>query len=127
MQKSGNIPLGIYNKSIFFIYSEWGEEVIKELIDNYELEEEEIDEIIDYRKLGDFEGLTFTLNNGVDVIWISSEVQEQPKLINIAAHEATHAMFRIMDSIGIKRDDNNEEAFAYLNGYITQEIFRILQ
>ena len=126
MKKSGNIPIDIYRKSIFFIYSEW-DDVIEELLDNFELSEEEIQEITDYpNKLGNFEGLTFTLNNGADIIWISSKIQDHSELINIAAHEATHAMFRIMDKVDMKRDDNNEEAFAYLNGWIVQQIIQVL-
>ena len=126
MKKSGNIPIDIYRKSIFFIYSEW-DDVIEELLDNFELSEDEIHEITDYpNKLGNFEGLTFTLNNGADIIWISSEIQDRSELTNIVAHEATHAMFRIMDNIGMKRDDNNEEAFAYLNGWIVQQIIQVL-
>lgn len=47
--------------------------------------------------------------------------------INTIAHEIYHAVYKILNYSGLDVHETSEEAFSYLTGYITEEIFKALK
>ena len=54
-------------------------------------------------------------------IWMCFSVQSLCH--SVVAHEAVHAAWRILALAGVKFDEDNHEAFAYLVGYITNLVW----
>lgn len=46
-----------------------------------------------------------------------------PNNIDNVVHELSHATFQILDDVGIKVDADNNEAYAYLIGYLASEVY----
>ncbi len=71
------------------------------------------------------------LNNVGDARTVMFETGQTCMVLNkktpgTIAHEVFHAVEFLMDRIGIKLDPNSDEAYAYLTGYITDEIYKII-
>lgn len=45
---------------------------------------------------------------------------------SIVAHEVSHAVFKIMNRVGMKYSEESEESFTYLTGFIIKKIYRHL-
>lgn len=52
-----------------------------------------------------------------------ADLPTKPRQYAIMQHEIFHAAFFLMDKIGIPLNKTNDEAYAYLIGYLTQEIY----
>lgn len=44
-------------------------------------------------------------------------------VINVCAHEANHATFRMLDYCGIQQNDSTTEVFAFVQGWITKCVY----
>ncbi len=61
-------------------------------------------------------------------IWIGSKKQRRErKLIEAVTHEVFHATYLMLDYAGVKMCEHTEEAFAYLNGYLNNQVFTIMR
>lgn len=47
--------------------------------------------------------------------------------ISVVCHEAAHMTFYIMDFVGVPIDDENQEAFCYLQEYLVKKIVKRLK
>jgi len=70
------------------------------------------------------EGLTlsYPLNPGIYCVIFKKRTLNP----GVVAHEAYHLTAKIMQTCDIKYDIDNIEPFAYLNGYLVQELHKII-
>lgn len=71
--------------------------------------------------LGDYEGVVF--DNKSD-IYVVLRKNTTPSII---AHEVIHIVNLIFNSVGIKLDPNNDEAYAYTVGWIIKKIHKVVK
>ena len=64
----------------------------------------------------------FNREKGSRFLWMP-KVPEKPQEYATLGHEIFHAAFGIMDEIGASPSEDSEEAYAYLIGYLTKEIY----
>ena len=55
-----------------------------------------------------------------------SDTEDYHEFISVLSHEILHAVFNIAKYVGLKYSDKSEEAYTYLKGYITREIYKQL-
>lgn len=67
----------------------------------------------------------YTHNDPLKVIYMS-ETEDYHEFISVLSHEILHAVFNIAKYVGLKYSDKSEEAYTYLTGYITREIYKQL-
>ena len=70
-----------------------------------------------------FEASTYWNNKTRTLILYFPELSKTPHDINNMVHELSHATFIILDNVGIDIDVSNNEAFAYLQGYLAEQIY----
>ncbi len=63
-------------------------------------------------------GKTVLLSHGDVVMWVYSSYD-----VRAIANEIFHAVYLVMDKVGIILTDGSDEAFAYLAGYISEKVF----
>lgn len=56
----------------------------------------------------------------VVILLNTEQINEGTDYINVCAHEASHAAFRILDYCGIKLTNDTTEVFAFMEGWITE-------
>jgi hypothetical protein len=49
---------------------------------------------------------------------------KSPDFKNTLAHEMFHLVFKILDRAGMKLTNESQEAFAYLQGYLVEQIYK---
>jgi hypothetical protein len=76
------------------------------------------DEKLDIEKLEFHEGTTVMFSTGQTVMNINNIDYRT------ISHEIFHAVVMLMNRVDINLTDDSEEAFAYLIGYLTEEIFK---
>lgn len=69
-----------------------------------------------------FEASTYWNNKTRTLILFFSEFPKKPHDIDNMVHELAHATFIILYNVGIDIDVSNNEAFAYLQGYLAEQI-----
>lgn len=120
MKKKGKsfiIPLVIYPFNILVSINETDDE-IRNHFKKYNIEE---GNFFEYQKITT--ARTLQLETGQTIIrfytWESCTMAT-------VAHEIFHAVTLILDRIGLIFDiDKNDEAYAYLIGYVTQEFYNV--
>ncbi len=70
-------------------------------------------------------GRTVILSAGNIILWMPS-IPKTNKEKGTLAHEIFHAACQIMTKIGVSPCSDNEEAYAYLIGYITSKVEELL-
>lgn len=68
-------------------------------------------------------GFTWTLKGYFPHIWLPS-LDLTPEMISTIAHELIHACWFILDSVGIKIQEDNHEALTYLQGYFMSRLLK---
>ena len=123
-KKAFSIPLDIYPYTIFVCFLDLTL-LRKELLNcKYDPPTNEIiDELFKDFKDGTFAGRVKHLKNGNCVVYFPHNFKHQEFMLNTITHEVFHCTQMILDQIGLKLNFKNDEAFAYLNGYINQKIF----
>ncbi len=107
-----NILVFIGNSNDFLIYIR---DIIKEnsLYDKIE------------NSIDNYDGLSIEVYSGLYILYM----KEKPKKSyhkSILAHEIFHITSYIMSRIDLKLSNDNEEVYAYLNGFITREFYKKL-
>lgn len=77
----------------------------------------------------DWDGLNTTVytQDNHNFMMVTQPIEEiTPFTIGTIAHEAVHIANWRMSRIGFKYDYENDEPFAYLVGFITEEIYKIV-
>lgn len=59
--------------------------------------------------------------NQIALVW-SSDITH-----GVIAHEVSHAVFHILDERGLSHTSESDEAYAYLVGWITNLVYRVLK
>lgn len=67
-------------------------------------------------------GMTMTLDSGTIFVYIRKGKERD---ISVVAHELYHAVNRLLYRVGVRRDED-DEACAYLLGWLMQEYFKQL-
>lgn len=61
------------------------------------------------------------------IIIVNKIEEDKADCINTISHESFHATMDIMNSCHVKYGDDSCEAFAYLQGYITECVYRTIE
>ena len=70
-------------------------------------------------------GYTFGLEEGI-LLWLKHKPPFPAYHMGCLAHEIFHCAEFILSKVGIKLSNKSDEAYAYLIGYITENIFNHL-
>lgn len=117
------LPLVAYPFEILVSMDEEDEIVRKRLI-KYGDDEEEIKYALEMQGVGRF---CLLEKNTHCIIGIKS-LPNKYKLMGVIAHEVFHCVTILLDHIGMKMIlETSDEAYAYLTGYICEEIYRKLK
>lgn len=115
------IRLNIYPFDIMVSINESNRKLKQTLIESGINITNEINKILIQKKSND--GLYIMFDSNQSLIRLKNWPQS-PKDFNTICHEALHATTFILDKVGIPFDLNkNDEAYAYLLGYITEQIY----
>lgn len=68
---------------------------------------------------------TTTQKNGVDHFWI--QFKALPTSLDTISHEIVHLVNAVCKSRGIKLDPDNDEAQAYLTGWVTSVVTKLFK
>lgn len=71
-----------------------------------------------------FKGIVFTRKGNYYLILNMQRLTHPNTTI---PHECAHLTFDILESAGIKLNRKSEEAYTYLLGYLTEEVFKIYE
>lgn len=77
------------------------------------------DELMGYVFDDEHEGITASKDDGKRLVVHIGD----PKNHRTIAHETYHAVMKLMEWAGMYPSPANEEAFAYLVGYLTEEVY----
>ena len=117
------INIGIYNTDIMVHFGSY-DYLKEELISRFGLEDT-LSILGGMNINSNILGRTVLLSTGNIILWIPN-VPKTNKDKGTLAHEIYHADCEIMNKIDVPPCSENEEAYAYLIGYITSKIEEIL-
>ena len=72
-------------------------------------------------------GKTTQLQTGHIVIRVRKEKTEIGFDLSVLVHEISHAVFLVMDRLGVTHTDSSDEVYAYYQAFIHGEIMKIVQ
>lgn len=72
----------------------------------------------------DYEAVTYWNENERTPVIFLPKLSTQPKTLNVIVHELSHVCFYILNNVDIQVTAHNDEAFAYLLGWLTEEVFK---
>lgn len=120
MKKFGVISYVIYPFDVAVFIGHENDEVIKILNEMVELDEEETEAI---KNVGD--GRTAMLERGQTILILKKLRKNNAEDMRHLSHEVFHAVEFLMSKIGITLSRDSDEAYAYLIGYLTEEILKL--
>lgn len=86
--------------------------------------DEEYEEICDFFSGEHSDGFNVSnRDNGCQIIWLEENPKKNSYWLSILVHETLHATIGILRSKKIELDENSEEAFTYLQGFIFKSIY----
>lgn len=91
-------------------------------LSNKNIDEEEFNFVKESIEDEEVKGRTYHFKCKALCIYLK-EFPGTPPWKNLLAHEIFHATRYLMEDKQMPLDDNNEEAYAYLTGYITEQIY----
>ncbi len=113
------IPLDVWDSQCHVLL--WPDDLAAEL-DKLDIEEEGKEFLMEQ----DYEGIT-TLNDRNEPVIVIRAVVERTELLGLLAHESFHAASMLLEVCGVKLSKKgNNEAHAYLIGYIVREVVKCL-
>ncbi len=116
--KVKEVTIPIYSSIVTFIYSNSYEAIVE-----YAKTDNRSKEDIDYLSNKDYEGLHMPLSNGCYYLIIKKN-KDKYEEIDTITHEVSHLTTDILHDAGVKINRKNDEAHAYLTGYLNKEFFR---
>lgn len=121
MSRAFVIDIPLYNRDLLVVFGDT-EYLAKQVSEACDIPLHEVYPIID-----DIDGRSdgryyFNVEQGSRFVWMP-RVPKNPQEYATLAHEIFHAVFGIMDEIGVSPSEDSEEAYAYLIGYLTKEIY----
>lgn len=114
------IEIECWSASIYFSFNETTEEYKEHFIDDVK------EQIVD---LGNcVAGNCFRLSSCPSVMYIRMpKVPNSIKDLGTLQHEIFHAVTHILMAKGVKYKKDNHEAFSYMYGYVTEQIYLVLE
>lgn len=109
--------LGVYPFDLMVSFGESDKKLLKRL-EKYGIKEEEFEGSNGKEYTGNYR----MFENGQSLIRMP-KIPKTPFEHGVLSHEILHCVFAVMESVGIEYHPKSEEAFTYLQGYITQKIF----
>lgn len=117
------IPLHVYPFQVMFSFGE-DDEVLAKTLEDYGVVDP--DELWKYKK-PTVQGRTITFI-GNQTLLRMRRLPKHPRDKGYLAHEIFHVVTFILDKVGIQFDiDKSDEAYAYLTGYVTAEVYTKLK
>lgn len=116
------VEIPLYNIDIFVSVGQKDQEFNKSIIKIWDLPADAIDLIATAFWNESVNGRFTFINNGPCVLRLRHS-PSTPKQKGSLTHEVIHAVCRILRSRGVELCEASEEAFTYLGGYITKEIY----
>lgn len=117
------IPIDIYNTDVMVHFGDY-DSLKEELTERFGLEDAL--SILEGMNInGNMLGRTVLLSAGNIILWMPS-IPKTHKEKGTLAHEIYHATCEIMNKIDVPPCPDNEEAYAYLIGYITSKIGELI-
>ena len=116
------IDLVIYPLKLYVVFGELKKQTTK-LLNSlpHPPSEEQLKDILVSFENDDYGARTLPLNNGV---MIHFKNMDKDDLYDFIPHEALHAVKQVLSVVGVgKMSSANDEAYCYLLGYITKQIF----
>jgi len=115
------IKVPIYPVTIlcYFGTKEFFQEMIHKHIPNKKAKEQ----ILEYDT--NYNGIVH--NYGGHQILHIDRIPDSPVWHNMLAHEVLHLTFAIMRYTGMELSEDSEEAYTYLNGYVTEQIHKNIE
>lgn len=114
------IEIPIYNQEVMVHFGDIEE--LKTHLTKY------LDEVDTYRILQVAsecqDGITLHDEPTQKVVVMMPSVPSKAEDYGILVHELSHAVNYIMKQVGIKPSEDSEEAYTYLLGYLTKEVFQ---
>lgn len=83
------------------------------------------EEPFEYDDVGAF--FTETVKTGVSNFWMIFKAEKNSVNVNSMGHEIVHCVNAIFKSRGLKLDPDNDEAQAYLTGWVTEIVYKELK
>lgn len=109
------IPIDLYNTFLILVVGDQHE--LKQGLEDHNKSEQEYEELA--KDITPYStGKTALLSGGDVVIWVRKSFD-----IKTIVHEIFHAVYFVMDKVGIMLTNCSDEAFAYLAGYIGEKVF----
>lgn len=110
------IKVDIYNSVVYFVIGGSKKQIIS-FLEKHMTNAEEMMEAVSNN------AASTLLHSGKSIV-IASANKTQEEFFSEIAHEIFHVTCWIMKYVGITLSDESEEAFAYLNGYITEQFYK---
>lgn len=121
--KTKEFELPVYGAGVVFIYTNSFEEAAK-FAETHGFHEKDVKTLA----AGSWVGYTFNVTDdniqGKSYSYIFILKKDKYSEINIISHEITHAVYEILTIRGLRFNKHNEEAYAYLIGYLNEEFHK---
>ncbi len=75
------------------------------------------------KSIDNYAGLAIEVHSGLYILYMNKKPKKAYHK-SILAHEIFHITSYIMSRIDLKLSNDNEEVYAYLNGFITREFYK---
>lgn len=120
------IPLHVYPFDVMFSFAQEDEQLAK-ILDQHGVSEEEVAGDVWKYKKPTVQGRTIQFS-GNQTLLRMRRIPKHPMDKGYLAHEIFHVVTFILDRVGINFDlEKSDEAYAYLTGYITTEVYTKLK
>lgn len=120
--KTKEFKLPIYPSNVIFVYSNSYDAILK-----FAKTERFHQESLKVLEAKDYSGYTFLLKDTEEQSYnyiIVKKHKNKYEDIDTITHEIAHAVNDILTCCGVKYSKSNDEAFAYLTGYLNKEFFK---
>ena len=123
MAKAFEVHIPIYNKYIYVLVGT-PKESVDALKERYEIEDRHAETLIEHLEKHSkcSNGLfTWDEDSNTYTIWLS-RVPDTIGWEGVLLHEINHAVFRLLDELGMEHTNASDEAYSYLSEYLYVEI-----
>lgn len=116
------IDIDIYGTKVGFVFGQ------KENAVYLNADKDEIELVYDCLEEVDFKyesshNSGATLELGPPIVYMPHFDLFNSGSVGVLAHEITHVTYLILRDVGMELTDSSQEAYAYLNGYITEKVY----
>lgn len=123
MAKVKNIEIDIYRLTLTVFVGQWEDFVkyVKSCKNNRRFRD--LSQVVEQDKMN-YEAATYWNEDERVPIMYLPRLNTHSKTINVITHELAHVCFHILNNVDIQVSSGNDEAFAYLQGWLAEEVFK---